>query len=106
MRQLFLLIFICISITAFSQDTKIDYDTLKAETEYFGKNIFVKNSFDSKNGLGFTCQKVLINGEDIDTDVNATAFEIKLEERKEGEKLLIEIIHIIGSKPAILNLTN
>lgn len=106
MKSLTLIISICLTSLLYGQDTTIEYDTLKAETEYYGKNIFVKNPFIPAEKEGqFSSQKVIVNGEVLNTDLNATAFEIKLGERKVGEKLKIEIIYIKGSKPDILNLT-
>lgn len=104
MKKALLIISIFCSAAVIGQENKIDYDTLIASTNYYGKDIFVKNPFDSNGGLGFTCKEVFVNGELVDAAINQSAFGIKLGDRKEGEEITIEIVYTRGSKPDILNL--
>ena len=103
MKYLFFIVGFALSLTSFSQEESIEYDTLTLTGTYSGKNIFVKNQFSQTEG--FTVQSVIVNKKITNGEYNQSAFEIKLSEMvsAEGESLEITIVYLKGKVPVILN---
>src|ERR1051325_2608502 len=75
------------------------------EGKYMNKNIYVQNAF-AQSGVGFCTYAVYVNGKLTNDEVNATAFEIDLEQLqlKYGQDVSIKIYHKDGcTPPRVLN---
>jgi len=72
--------------------------------KYTGKNIFVQNPF-GPDGIGFCVSEITVNGNKTSDEINSAAFEIDLLATglKEGDDVKIEIKHLDGCEPKILN---
>src|SRR3972149_3823420 len=70
------------------------------EGKYQNKNIYVQNGY-SDAGVGFCAYAVYVNGKLTNDEVNATAFEIDLEQLhlKYGQEVTIKIFHKEGCNP-------
>lgn len=99
MRKIISVIFFAL----FFFGTALAQDTLLAEGNYEGKNLYIQNPF-AEDGKGFCTQKVLVNNVAVDFE-QASAFEINLAalSLKTGDKVKIEIIHSPGCAPKILH---
>jgi hypothetical protein len=99
MNRIFYILFaILVSSTAFSA-------VLFIEGSFRNKNLYVHNSF-VNSGVGFCVKEIKVNGEITTDETNSSAFEIDLKalKLKNGQKVLIEIMHLEGCAPKILNL--
>lgn len=78
-------------------------DTLLAEGNYEGKNLYIQNPF-AEDGKGFCTKQVLVNNISVAFD-SASAYEIDLAalNLKTGDKVKIEIVHSAGCSPKILH---
>lgn len=77
---------------------------LVLEGTFQGKNVFVQNPY-SSDGVGFCVQKVEVNGAEVSSKIDASAFEIDLMALglKEGDEVSIRIVHKSDCLPKILN---
>lgn len=94
--------FVLLSDIASCQTKEAQEEVMILKGTYQGKNIFVHNPiFDD----GFCANKVLLNGKEISAVINASAFEIRLDELSisEGEELEIRILHHPECRPKVLN---
>lgn len=82
-------------------------EVLTIEGQYQSKNLFVSNAMAS-NGVGFCAYEVRVNGEVTTDAVGSSAFEIDLEQYsfKQGDELIVQIIHKKGCQPKVLNPTS
>lgn len=75
------------------------------EGKYQNKNIYVQNAY-AQAGVGFCTFAVYVNGKLTNDEINATAFEIDLEQLqlKYGQEVTIKIFHKDGcTPPRVLN---
>lgn len=91
---------------AFAQKS---HNSLAIEGEYKGKNLLIKNPY-GKGGVGFCVSEVKVNGKTTRDEINATLFQIKLDELglKIGDKLRVEMIFhdscVQNASPMIMTL--
>ncbi|MEQ8909161.1 MAG: hypothetical protein RIC95_08210 [Vicingaceae bacterium] len=97
-------ILLIVSVSIAQGETKDQIDTLTYSDNFDGKNLFVRNPFGGDD-LGFSVKVILLNGKEIEADLDQTAFEVKLAENgiKPDEEYEIQLIHMIPGKPDILN---
>lgn len=79
--------------------------TIIVEGKYQNKNIYVQNGY-TDVGVGFCAYAVYVNGKLTNDEVNATAFEIDLQQLqlKYGQEVTIKIMHKDGcNPPRVLN---
>lgn len=78
---------------------------LVIEGKYQNKNVYVHNGF-AANGVGFCAKEIKVNGHITTDEVNSSAFEIDLKAQnlKYGQDVVIEIIHSDGCQPKVLNM--
>jgi hypothetical protein len=78
---------------------------LVIEGKYQNKNVYVHNGF-AANGVGFCAKEIKVNGRITTDEVNSSAFEIDLKAQnlKYGENVVIEIVHSDGCQPKVLNM--
>lgn len=77
------------------------FNGLGFEGVYRGKNIVIKNPY-GKGGVGFCITEVKVNGKTTKDEINATMFQVKLDELglKLGEKIRVEFIFQDGCTPS------
>lgn len=77
------------------------FNGLAIEGVYRGKNIIIKNPY-GKGGVGFCITEVKVNGKTTKDEINATMFQVKLDELglKMGEKIRVEFIFQDGCTPS------
>lgn len=82
-------------------------EVLTIEGQYQSKNLFVSNAM-ATNGVGFCAYEVRVNGEVTTDAVSSSAFEIDLEQYrfKQGDDLIVQIVHKKGCQPKVLNPTS
>ncbi len=73
------------------------------EGKYQRKNIYIQNGY-TDVGVGYCAYAVYVNGKLTNDEVNATAFEIDLEQLqlKYGQEVSIKIHHKDGCKPPVV----
>lgn len=78
---------------------------LVIEGKYQNKNIYIHNGL-GPGGVGFCAKEVKVNGNVTTDEINSSSFEIDLKAAnlKYGENVLIEISHIDGCLPKVLNM--
>lgn len=79
--------------------------TIIVEGKYQNKNIYIQNGY-ADVGIGFCAYAVYVNGKLTNDEVNATAFEIDLQQLqlKYGQEVNIKILHKDGcNPPRVLN---
>lgn len=85
------------------------YNSLALDGEYKGKNLLIKNPY-GKGGIGFCVYEVKVNGKTTKDEINATMFQVKLDELglKLGDKLRVEMLFydscVQGASPMIMTL--
>lgn len=85
------------------------HNSLAIEGEYKGKNLLIKNPY-GKGGVGFCVYQVKVNGKTTRDEINATMFQVKLDELglKLGDKLRVEMLFhdscVQGASPMIMTL--
>ncbi len=96
------ILFLFIALTSCNSDKKENPNILKGK--YHGKNIFIQNPF-GPDGIGFCISEITINGNKTSDEINSAACEIDLVAAglKEGDDVTIEIKHVEGCEPKILN---
>jgi hypothetical protein len=97
-RVFFSLFFICSGLLSHA-------GVIIVEGKYMNKNVYVQNGF-TDAGVGFCAYAVYVNGKLTNDEVNATAFEIDLQQLqlKFGQEVTIKIMHKDGcNPPRILN---
>jgi hypothetical protein len=84
-------------------------NSLAIEGEYKGKNLLIKNPY-GKGGIGFCVYEVKVNGKTTRDEINATMFQLKLDELglKLGDKLRVEMLFhdscVQSASPMIMTL--
>ncbi len=99
MERFFVIVFCLLSSICFSAE-----ETMEISGFYLGENLYVQNPY-SKNGTDFCISKVLVNGNPVSDEIEASAFEIDFSSHnlELGQNLIIAITHEAGCKPTIIN---
>jgi hypothetical protein len=101
MRKIFT-VFVCLFYMGCGGDKK--EGSIILEGEYRGKNPSIQNPY-AENGIGYCMSEVYVNGKMTSDEINAETFEIDLAAMglKEGDQVKIELRHLTGCTPKILN---
>ncbi len=96
-------LFLLIGMAACHSDVKKENPNI-LKGKYHGKNIFVQNPF-GPDGIGFCVSEITVNGNKTSDEVSSAAIEIDLlgAGLKEGDDVTIEIKHLEGCEPKVLN---
>lgn len=97
------ILFLLIGMAACTSEVKKE-NPIVLKGKYHGKNIFIQNPF-GPDGVGFCISEVSINGNKTSDEINSSACEIDLKAAglSEGDDVKIEIKHLEGCEPTVLN---
>lgn len=78
--------------------------SLVLEGQYRGKDVYIQNPMNI-NGVGYSVNKSLVNGQVSSDDINSSAFivDLSIYNFKIGDEIIIELLHQEGNEPIILN---
>lgn len=101
MKNILIVLLLTVLFVVNSLSQTKSFNGLGFEGVYRGKNIVIKNPY-GKGGIGFCVSEVKVNGKTTKDEINATMFQVKLDELglKLGEKIRVEFIFQDGCTPS------